>query len=222
MFFLEVHMLNEQIKRWGGVKYRLVSAFPYLLAGLVAIVGIALISMATSPAKPAKTVYAVSLNSSETDVSETTKQAVLRWMKENSGMPEQVLSKIYGVAVSSVNPDLILAICLVESNFNPHVESEKGAIGLMGIMPDVWMEELKAHGIVKAEEDLYTISNNINAGVYVLERYLARTNNLREALSRYAGRDPEYAARVLRMIGEVSRARSSEVQTRLASLRKDE
>ncbi len=216
-------MLNEKIRRWGDARHRIISAFPYLLAGFVIIAGLALMFFtATSPAKPADAGHPVNRMSSETDTRETAKQAVLQWMKENSGMPEHVLSKIYSVAVSSVNPDLVLAVCLVESNFNPHVESEKGAIGLMGIMPDVWMEELKAHGIVKGEEDLFTISNNINAGVYVLGRYLARTNNLREALSRYAGRDPEYAARVLRMIGEVSRARRSEVQTRLASVRTDE
>jgi len=214
-------MLNEKMKKWDAVTYRLASAFPYLLAGFIVIIGLVLMYTVTSPAKPANAGYPASRGRNDADVRETAKQAVLQWMKENSEMPEHVLSKIYGVAVSSVNPDLVLAICLVESNFNPHVESEKGAIGLMGIMPDVWMEELKAHGIVKGEEDLYTISSNIKAGIYVLERYLARTNNLREALSRYAGRDPEYAARVLRMLGEVSRARRSEVQTRLASLRTD-
>ena len=214
-------MFNEKMKKWEDVTYRLVSAFPYFLTGFVVIIGLVLMYTATSPAKPANASYPVSRSRNDADVRETTKQAVIQWMKENSEMPEHVLSKIYSVAVSSVNPDLVLAICLVESNFNPHVESEKGAIGLMGIMPDVWMEELKAHGIVKGEEDLYTISSNIKAGIYVLERYLARTNNLREALSRYAGRDPEYAARVLRMIGEVSQVRRSEVQTRLASLRTD-
>jgi soluble lytic murein transglycosylase-like protein len=214
-------MLNEKMKKWDSVTYRLVSALPYLLTGCVVIIGLVLMYTATSPARPVNAGYPASLSRNDADVRETTKQAVLHWMKENSEMPEHVLSKIYGVAVGSVNPDLVLAICLVESNFNPHVESEKGAIGLMGIMPDVWIEELKAHGIVKGEEDLYTISSNINAGIYVLGRYLARTNNLREALNRYAGRDPNYAARVLRMLGEVSQARRSEMQTHLASLRTD-
>ncbi len=216
-------MFSEKMKKWDDVSFRVVPAFPYFLTGFIVIIGLVLIyTTITSPSKPANVTYPASHSRNDADVRETARQSVLRWMKENSEMPEHVLSKIYSVAVSSVNPDLVLAICLVESNFNPHVESEKGAIGLMGIMPDVWMEELKAHGIVKGEEDLYTISSNINAGIYVLERYLARTNNLREALSRYAGRDPEYAARVLRMLGEVAQARHSEVQTRLASLKTGE
>jgi len=212
-------MLNDKMKEWSSAAYRLALSLPYFLAGFVVIFGLVLVYTATSPAKPADADYPASRSRNDADVKETTNQAVLQWMKENSEMPEQVLSKIYSVAVSSVNPDLVLAICLVESNFNPRVESERGAIGLMGIMPDVWMEELKAHGIVRGQEDLYTISSNINAGIYVLERYLSRTNNLREALSRYAGRDPGYATRVLRMLGEVSRARRSEVQTHLALLR---
>lgn len=212
-------MLNGKMKEWSTVAYNLALSLPYFLAGFVVIFGLVLVNTAISPAKPADADYPASRSRNDAGVKETTNQAVLQWMKENSEMPEQVLSKIYSVALSSVNPDLVLAICLVESNFDPRVESERGAIGLMGIMPDVWMEELKAHGIVRGQEDLYTISSNINAGMYVLERYLSRTNNLREALSRYAGRDPGYAKRVLRMLGEVSRARRSEVQTHLASLR---
>jgi hypothetical protein len=49
----------------------------------------------------------------------------------------------------------------------PRVESERGAIGLMGIVPDVWLEELQTHGIVRKLDDLYTISSNINSGIYV-------------------------------------------------------
>ncbi|MDA8432455.1 MAG: transglycosylase SLT domain-containing protein [Nitrospiraceae bacterium] len=134
-------------------------------------------------------------------------------------MPEQVLERIYSAAMDNVNADLVLAICLVESNFNPHVESEKGAMGLMGIMPTVWLEELKAHGIVRERDDLLTISSNIKSGGYVLGRYLARTNNLREALSLYAGGDPAYAVRVLRMLGEITQVRRSENEPRLEALR---
>jgi soluble lytic murein transglycosylase-like protein len=139
-------------------------------------------------------------------------------MKENSAMPEKVLAKIYNVAMESVNADLILAICLVESNFNPHVESGKGAVGLMGIMPGVWLEELRAHGIVSEKEDLFTISKNIDAGVYVLENYLGKTDNLKVALSRYAGGDSSYAVRVLRMQKKITLTRRSELNPSLAAV----
>jgi soluble lytic murein transglycosylase-like protein len=85
--------------------------------------------------------------------------------------------------VNSGNADLILAICLVESNFDPAAKSAKGAIGLMGILPRAWLEELRAEGIVRHKDDLYRIPNNIAAGAYVLQKYLsnAKTPQLAHA-----------------------------------------
>jgi len=205
-------MLEDILEGLRLMKGRLVSAVGYLFLGSVLIAGLALINEATAPVEPA----VADLHRSDYGSKEVTRQPILEWMKENSTMPEQVLSKIYSMAMNSGKADLILAICLVESNFNPHVESDKGAIGLMGIMPGVWLDELKAHGIVKGQEDLYIISGNMRSGIYVLESYLARTNNLTEALSRYSGGDPSYAARVRRALGEISRARHSEAQLYLA------
>lgn len=214
-------MIRNTIRKIEGLRHSRISLVQYLVFSLAVITGIALISMATVTGEREAAHYHVSHNSTGVSLEEATKPVVVQWMKEHSEMPEQVLSKIYSVAMNSVNADLVLAICLVESNFNPQVESEKGAIGLMGIMPDVWLEELKTHGIVREQDDLYTISSNINSGIYVLGRYLARTNNLRQALSRYAGGDPEYAARVLRMLGEISRVRRSEDQPFLTARRSE-
>lgn len=131
------------------------------------------------------------------------KTAVVDWMKLNSEMPEQVLSSIYDAAETNINTELILAVCLVESNFNPGVKSGKGAVGLMGIMPSVWLEELKANGIVKEKRDLFLIPNNIASGIYVLGKYLERTNNLEEALFNYVGGDSDYVKKVLQALGEI-------------------
>lgn len=188
------------------------------MLGLAVILGIALLYKVTVPGEREAALPQVSYNNAGMGMNEATKLVVLQWMKENSNMSEQVLSKIYTVAMRNVNADLVLAICLVESNFNPHGESEKGAIGLMGIMPDVWLEELQKRGIVRELDDLYTISSNVNSGVYVLGKYLARTNNLREALSRYSGGDPAYATKVLRTLVEISQVRRSEDQQRFAAL----
>jgi len=192
----------------------------YLLLGLIAVAGFAFSYWLTVSAGPKEAVRPALAVSSSININkeEASQQAVLQWMKENSSMPERVLAKIYRVAMESVNADLILAICLVESNFNPHVESGRGAVGLMGIMPGVWLEELQAHGIVKEKEDLFTISKNIDAGVYVLENYLGKTDNLKAALSRYAGGDPSYAIRVLQMQRKISLARRSEQRPSLAAV----
>jgi soluble lytic murein transglycosylase-like protein len=205
-------MLQVKIKKGVKVKDKRRSLGLYFLMVLIAAIGFALTYGVAVPVVPGNAVHQASPERSSKDEKEAAQQAVLRWMKENSRMPEQVLAKIYSVAMESVNADLILAICLVESNFNPHVESGKGAVGLMGIMPGVWLEELEAHGIVSGKEDLFTISKNIDAGAFVLERYLKKTDNLKNALSRYAGGDPSYAARVLRMQNKITLARRSEQQ----------
>jgi soluble lytic murein transglycosylase-like protein len=203
--FQEVSMFRNITGKLGDLKERRVFSAQYLIVCLVVIIGLALVQRVTAYGERADVPYRSSHTLAGAGV------------KGRSEMPEQTLSKIYRVAMNSVNADLVLAICLVESNFNPHVESERGAIGLMGIMPDVWLEELKAKGIVREQDDLYAISNNINSGMYVLGRYLAKTNNLRDALSRYAGGDSAYATRVLRTLEEISRARHSEDQPRLAA-----
>ena len=209
-------MLKDKMREFVKGRYKQLLQVKYILFIVVAMIGLALIYTVRVPVVPANVTYPASLHSG-VDTKEITKQAILEWMKENSRMPEHVLTKIYHVAMNSVNADLVLAICLVESNFNPHVESEKGAIGLMGIMPSVWLGELQAQGIVKGKEDLYKISNNIESGVYVLDRYLEKTKNLRTALSRYAGGDSSYATRVLRMMNKISLTRSSEQQLALAT-----
>jgi soluble lytic murein transglycosylase-like protein len=140
---------------------------------------------------------------SEAEKTEDAKPAIMKWMKDRSIAPEHVLSKIYEEALRHTYPNLILAICAVESNFNPGVESEKGAVGLMGVLPSVWMEELKKQGILRDREDLYLISNNIASGMYVLEKYLLKSKNLEDALYAYAGGDRSYADKVLRTLGEI-------------------
>ena len=211
-------MLQVKTKENVNLKDKRRSLALYFLLGLIAIISFALTYVVTVPVEPENALRSVSAERSSGNDNKVAQQAVLRWMKENSGMPEHVLEKIYSVAMESFNADLILAICLVESNFNPHVESSKGAIGLMGIMPGVWLEELEAHGIVRGKEDLFTISTNIDAGAYVLERYMEKTDNLKDALSRYAGGDPSYAARVLQMLRELNFTRRSEQKLALAAV----
>jgi soluble lytic murein transglycosylase-like protein len=220
-------MFKNAVRKLRDRRYGRISS-ALLFLGLALTIGLALTNSVTTPREQEDTCHPVSQTRADATVLadaavnvETTKLVILQWMKKHSEMPEQVLSKVYSVAMNNVNADLVLAICLVESNFNPNVESEKGAMGLMGIMPDVWLEELKTRGIVREQDDLFRISNNINSGIYVLGRYLARTNNVKEALIRYAGGDPAYAGRVLQILGEISRVRRSEDQLFAASIPHD-
>lgn len=138
---------------------------------------------------------------------------VLEWMKSNSRMSEEILTDIYRAAVNSGNADLILAICLVESNFDPAAKSAKGAIGLMGILPRAWLEELRAEGIVRHKDDLYRIPNNIAAGAYVLQKYLSNAKTLEKALINYVGGDPAYVRKVLQALRELYLAKWEKAET---------
>jgi hypothetical protein len=210
-------MLKDRIKKHMTMMYRQISPAPFGLLILVAMSSLALTYAFTVPDEHGDAHYShVSFfDRSSEDAKETTRQAILQLMKENSDMPDHVLANIYNAASATANRDLILAICLVESNFNPHVESEKGAIGLMGIMPGVWLEELKEQGIIREKEDLYKISANIAAGAHVLATYLSETNDLRKALIRYVGGASWYATRVFKAQKKIEMAQNSDQQLAL-------
>jgi soluble lytic murein transglycosylase-like protein len=217
--FQEVFKLKNIIKEYINVKHKRVSLAQYALFILMAAIGFALVYAVTVPGGQADAVYFSSFIRSSWDEKAATKQAVLDWMGENSAMPDHILAKIYNAAAGTRYMDLILAICLVESNFNPHAESDKGAIGLMGIMPGVWLEELKAQGIIREREDLYKISGNIAAGAHVLATYLSETNDLSKALKRYVGGASWYATRVFQAQRKIELARRSGQQLALAAIR---
>jgi hypothetical protein len=135
------------------------------------------------------------------------KGAVLQWMKRNSEMPEEILSLIYDEASGNPNSDLLLAICKVESNFNPIIKSNREALGLMGIRPAVWLSELKDRKILQSRRDLYLIRINLASGAYVLQKCLTKRGKLADALNDYVGGDPDYVTRVVQALGEIYEAR---------------
>lgn len=109
-------------------------------------------------------------------------------------------SRAYGV-----DPDLVMAVMKVESNFNPHTISPKGAIGLMQLMPDTAQE--------MGVSDPFDVEENVMGGVkylrYLSEKYkgnlelvLAAYNAGPGAVDRYGGIPPyketqDYVKRVL-------------------------
>jgi soluble lytic murein transglycosylase-like protein len=64
---------------------------------------------------------------------------------------------------------LVKAIIHVESSFNPYAVSDKGAKGLMQVMP----ETARRHGVV----DIYDPAQNIEAGIRYLKYLNAMFNN---------------------------------------------
>ncbi len=76
------------------------------------------------------------------------------------------------------DPNLVLAIMRVESNFNPKAESTVGAQGLMQIMP-LWKRTWKI------EEDLFSVESSIKWGLKILSFYQETYQDLSLALTAY-------------------------------------
>ncbi len=191
-------MRKERVNSYTGVVPRKVLLLAVVLSFLVIVPGFAMVFATRSLGKTVTADYADVMH-----------PVVLEWMKNNSRVSEEILTDIYRAAVNSGNADLILAICLVESNFNPSVKSEKGAIGLMGILPQAWLDELRDQGIIREKKDLYQISSNIASGAYILQKYLSNAKTFERALIDYVGGDPAYVRKVLKALRELYLAKWS-------------
>src|SRR6266567_1309265 len=107
-----------------------------------------------------------------------------------ASLPRPASAEEYGLA-----PPLLRAVMAVESNFNPGAVSEKGATGLMQLMPDTARDMLV--------EDLLDPGQNIDGGARYLrhlqnqfgndlEKVLAAYNAGPEAVRRSGGAVPPF------------------------------
>ncbi len=114
-------------------------------------------------------------------------------MLARSAQYDPIIEK--AAASSSVAPDLLRAVIVVESGFNAHAVSRKGAVGLMQLMP----ETARRYGA----SDRYDPGQNVQAGARhlksLIDRYgrdlklaLAAYNAGEEAVDRHGGRIPPY------------------------------
>ena len=74
----------------------------------------------------------------------------------------------YEASRAALDPELVLAVINVESNFDRFAISSAGAQGLMQIMP-FWLDE-----IGQPEDNLMDIRTNIRFGCTILSQYLKR------------------------------------------------
>lgn len=129
------------------------------------------------------------------------------WVLKHSRLSRGVAQRIVREAYKGEYPTLILAICKVESHFDPFAVSSAGAIGLGQIMP-LWIPKLKEAKIVTSRRDLFDIATNIKATRFILRYLSAREKSLVRVLYRYYGkRDRRYVRKVLLAIGEIVYAR---------------
>jgi soluble lytic murein transglycosylase-like protein len=83
---------------------------------------------------------------------------------------------------AGLDPELVLALITVESNFDRFAISTAGAQGMMQIMP-FWLDE-----IGHPDDNLFDIATNLRFGCTILSIYLKREKgNMHKALARYNG-----------------------------------
>lgn len=80
-----------------------------------------------------------------------------------------------------LDPNLILALITIESQFDPFAISSVGAQGLMQIMP-FWKKELG-----NESDNLFDVATNIRYGCAILKHYFKRYKTATKALAAYNG-----------------------------------
>jgi soluble lytic murein transglycosylase-like protein len=98
-------------------------------------------------------------------------------------MRKRLLAAIYYEAArAGLDPQLVLGLIHVESNFRPYAISSVGARGLMQVMP-FWQRTIGT-----PEQSLFDLYTNLRYGCTILRHYLdIERGNLFRALGRYNG-----------------------------------
>lgn len=104
----------------------------------------------------------------------------------------------YEAKRARIEPELVLSVIHVESNFNPYAISSAGAIGLMQVMP-FWLKEIGKPG-----DSLFSPQTNLRYGCTILRFYLDKEKGNRvRALMRYNGtRERRYPAKVYQVFDQ--------------------
>ena len=105
-----------------------------------------------------------------------------RRMSEKRAREEFLVTVHYEAKRAGLDPQLVLGLIQVESNFRKHAVSSAGARGYMQVMP-FWT---KLSG--RPEHNLFNLRTNLRYGCWILRHYLDRENgDLFRALGRYNG-----------------------------------
>jgi soluble lytic murein transglycosylase-like protein len=129
----------------------------------------------------------------------------VEWMTEMSrrlerripdfGQRRDLLKTVhYEATRAGLDPQLMLALIQVESNFRKYAVSSTGARGYMQVMP-FWIRVIGRSG-----DNLFNLRTNLRYGCVILKHYLdIEKGNLERALGRYNGSlgKPEYPNLVL-------------------------
>jgi len=115
----------------------------------------------------------------------------------------EILKSVHRHATQvGLEPELVLAVIDVESNFDRFAISSAGALGLMQVMP-FWVKELEEELGYRDKNVLFKIDTNILIGTRILKYYLEMERyDLVRGLARYNGSVGQtwYADRVVQRL----------------------
>ena len=98
-----------------------------------------------------------------------------------------------------LDPVLLVAVMSIESNFNPNIQSNMGAQGLMQVLTRVHLDKFAPYGGPAAA---FKPEANIRVGAYILKYFIAQAGSLQGGLRYYVGGaafgDGGYAGKVMR------------------------
>ncbi len=103
-----------------------------------------------------------------------------------------------------LSPILVLAIVGTESEFYPFALSKQNAKGLMQINPDANQRLLLQEGIFKEPADIFDPERNIEAGCFLLRRFINDSPDFNTALDKYLGADSvQYKTQIHEVMGKI-------------------
>ncbi len=103
-----------------------------------------------------------------------------------------------------LSPILILAIMKTESEFYPFALSKQNAKGLMQINPAANQELLVKEGIFQNPADIFDPERSIEAGCFLLRRFINQSPDFNSALDKYLGADSvAYKAQIHQEMGKI-------------------
>lgn len=132
------------------------------------------------------------IDSQESPWLDQSEQALLALMRHNRALADRLnnaqhrlslLQTVYYEAKrAGLDPDLVLAVIRVESNFRKYAISSAGARGYMQVMSG-WSDI-----VGETASDLFNLRTNIRLGCAILRHYLDQERgNVHRALARYNG-----------------------------------
>jgi hypothetical protein len=103
-----------------------------------------------------------------------------------------------------LSPILVLAVAQTESEFYPFALSGQNARGIMQINPEANLRLLLQEGVFKEPADIFDPDRNIEAGCFLLRRFINDSSDFNAALDKYLGASSvSYKARIHEVMGKI-------------------